>query len=98
MLYFPKDFGELNEGGLKDTGALSGAMIEMGLRKIRFLSPQSVIREGSPPNFQKMVANGQLKTPKSTLDLKFEVGYIEFHEIFIVVEALPGPIIVLFFL
>ena len=26
-----------------------------------------------------MVANGQLETPKSTVELKFEVGDIEFH-------------------
>ena len=29
-----------------------------------------------------MVANGDSETPKSTVDLKFEVGDIEFHEIF----------------
>ena len=45
-----------------------------------------------------MVANGQLKTPKSTIELKFEVGDIEFHENFIVMENLTGPIIGLMFL
>ena len=45
-----------------------------------------------------MVANGQLETPKSTVQLKFEVGDIEFHEIFIVMEKLTGPIIGLMFL
>ena len=40
-----------------------------------------------------MVANGQLETPKSTIELKFEVGDIEFLEIFIVMEHLTGPII-----
>ena len=45
-----------------------------------------------------MVANGQLETPKSTIELKFEVGDIEFHEIFIVMEHLTGPIIGLMFL
>ena len=98
MLYFPMDFGELTIDGLIDTGALSSAIPEMDLRKIRLLSPQSVIREGSPPNFQIMVANGQLETPKSTIELKFEVGDIEFHEIFIVMEHLTGPIIGLMFL
>ena len=67
MLYFPMDFGELTIDGLIDTGALSSAIPEMDLRKIRLLSPQSVIRERSPPNFQIMVANGQLETPKSTI-------------------------------
>ena len=98
MLYFPMVFGELTIDGLIDTGALSSAIPEMDLRKIRLLSPQSVIREGPPPNFQIMVANGQLETPKSTIELKFEVGYIEFHEIFIVMEHLTGPIIGLMFL
>ena len=78
---------------LIDTGALSSAIPEMDLRKTRLLLPQSVIREGPPPKFQIMVANGQLETPKSTIELKFEVGEIEFHEIFIVMENLTGPII-----
>ena len=58
MLYFPMDFGELTIDGLIDTGALSSAIPEMDRRKIRLLSPQSVIREGPPPNFQIIVANG----------------------------------------
>ena len=70
----------------------------MDLRKIRLLSPQSVIREGPPPNIQIMVANGQLETSKSTIELKFEVGDIEFHEIFMIMENLTGPIIGLMFL
>ena len=90
--------GELTIDGLIDTGALSSAIPEMDLRKIRLLSPQSVIREGPPLNFQILVANGQLETPKSTIELKFEVGDIEFHETFIVMEHLTGPIIGLMFL
>ena len=81
-----------------DTGTLSSAIPEMNLRKIRLLSPQSVIRDGPPPNIQIMVANGQLETPKSTIELKFEIGDIGFHEIFIVMEHLTGPIIGLMFL
>ena len=84
LLYFPLDSGELTIDGLIDTGALSSALPEMDLRKIRLLSPQSVIREGPPPNFQIMVANGQLETLKCIIELKFKVGVIEFHEIFIV--------------
>ena len=45
-----------------------------------------------------MVANGDLETPKSTVELKFEVGDIEFHETFIVMEKLSGPINGLMFL
>ena len=98
MLCFPMDFGELTINGLIDTGALSSAIPEMDLRKIRLPSPQSVIREGPHPNFYIMVANEQLETPKSTIELKFEIGDIEVHEIFIVMEHLTGPIIGLTFL
>ena len=79
-------FGELTLDGLVDTGALSSAMAEADLRKIQVLAPQSIVKEGPAPNFQLMVANGQLQTPKSTVELKFEVGNIEFHEILIVME------------
>ena len=98
MLCFPMDFGELTIDGLIDTGALSSAIPEMDLRIMRLLSPQSVIREGQPPNFQIMVANGQLDTPKSTIELKFEVDDIEFHEKSIVMEHLTVPSIGLMFL
>ena len=40
MLYFPMDFGELTLDGLVDTGALSSAIPEADLRKIRLLAPQ----------------------------------------------------------
>ena len=45
-----------------------------------------------------MVANDQLETPKSTIELKFDIGDIEFYELFIVMEILTGPIIGLLFL
>ena len=51
MMYFPIDFGELTIDGLIDTGALTSAIPEMDLQKIRLLSPQCVIREGPPPIF-----------------------------------------------
>ena len=98
MLYFPMDFGELTLDGFVDTGALSSAIPESDLRKIRLLAPQSIVKEGPAPNFQIMVANGQLETPKSTVELKFEVGDLEFHEIFIVMEKLTSPLIGLSFL
>ena len=98
MLYFPMDFGELTLDGLVDTGALSSAFPEADLRKIRLLAPQSIVEEGPAPNFQIMVANGQLETPKSTVELKFEIGDIDFHEIFIVMEKLTSPLIGLSFL
>ena len=98
MLYFPMDFGELTLNGLVDTGALSSAIPEADLRKIRLLAPQSIVKEGPAPNFQIMVVNGQLETPKSTVEPKFEVGDINFHEIFIVIEKLTSPLIGLSFL
>ena len=63
------DFGEFTIDGLIDTGALSKAIPEMDLQKIRLFSPQSFIREGPPPNFQIMVANEQFETPKSILEI-----------------------------
>ena len=98
MLYFPMGFGELTIDGLVDTGALTSAIPESDLRKIKLLTTQSIIKEGPPPGFQIMVANEQLEKPKATLELKFEVGDIEFHEIFIVRDNLTGPIIGLMFL
>ena len=98
MLYFPMDFGELTLDGLVDTGALSSAIPEADLRKIRIFFPQSIVKEGPALNFQIMVANGQLETPKNTVELKFEVGDIEFHGIFIVMEKLTSPLIGLSFL
>ena len=38
-----------------------------------------------------MVANGDLETPKSSVELKFEVGDIEFHENYIVYEEIVQP-------
>ena len=98
ILYFPMDFGELTLDGLVDTGALSSAIPEADLRKILLRAPQSIIKEGPAPNLQIMVANGQVETPKSTVELKFQVGHIDFYEIFIVMEKLTSPLIGLSFL
>ena len=67
MLCFPMDFGELTINGLIDTGALSSTNPEMDLRKVRLLSPQSVVRESPRPNGQTIVANGQSETVKVPL-------------------------------
>ena len=97
MLSSPKEFAELTIDGLVDTGALSSPIPQNDLRKIRLLAPQS-IKERPAPNFQILVANGQLENPKSTVELKFEVGIIEFYEIFIVMEKRTSPLIGLSFL
>ena len=98
MLYFPMDFGELILDGLVDTGALSSAIPEADIRKIRLLDSQSFIKEGPAPNFQIMVANGQLETPKSTVELRFEFGDVDSDEIIVVMEKLTSPLIGLSFL
>ena len=98
MLYFPMDFGELNIDGLIDTGALSGAIPEADLRKIRLLSPHTILNQGPPPEFQIKVANGQLEAPIATVELQFEVGDITFREKFIVMTDLTSPLIGLLFL
>ena len=98
MLYFPMDFGELNIDGLIDTGALSGAIPEANLRKIRLLAPLTILDEGPSPEFEIMVANGQLKAPIATVELQFEVGDITFKEKFIVMTNLTSPSIGLLFL
>ena len=98
MLYFPMDFGKLNIDGLIDTGALSSAIPEANLRKIRLLAPHTILNEGPPPEFQIMVANGQLEAPIATAELQFEVGDITFREKFIVMTNITSPLIGLLFL
>ena len=97
-LYFPMDFGELNINGLRDTGALSSVIPEADLRKVRLLDPHTILNEGPPPEFQIMVANGQLEAPIATVELQFEVGDTTFREKFIVLTNLTSPLIGLLFL
>ena len=97
MLYFPMDFGKLKIDGLIDTGALSSAIPEADLRKIRLLAPHTIINEGPSPEFQIMLANGQLEAPIATVELQFEIGDITFREKFIVVANLTSPLIGLLF-
>ena len=98
MLYFPMDFGEIKIDGLIDTGALSSAIPEADLRKIRLLAPHTILNEGPPPEFQIMNANGQLEAPIATVELQFEVGDITFTEKFIVMANLTSPLIGFLFL
>ena len=98
IFYFPIDFGELNIDGLIDTGALSSAIPEADLRKIRLLAPNTILNEGPPPEFQIMVANGQFEAPIATVEMQFELGDITFREKFIVMTNLTSPLIGLLFL
>ena len=92
------DFGELTIDSLIDTGVFSSAILEMDYKNLCLPSPQSVIRKSPPPNIQIMLSNVQLEPHKNTIELKFEVDDIEFHEIFIVMENRTGPIMGLLFL
>ena len=92
------DLGELTLNDLVNTGFLSSAIPDADLRKFRLLSPQSIIKVDPAPSFQKLVANGELENPKSDVELKIEVGDIEFHEIFKIRERLTNGLIGLSFL
>ena len=71
---------------------------EADLSKTRLLAPHIILNEGLPPEFQTMVANGQLEAPIATVELLFEVGDITFREKFIVMTNLTSPLIGLLFL
>ena len=87
------DFGQLNIDGLMDTSALSSAIPEADLRKFWLLAPYTILNGGTPPEFQIIVANGQLEAPIATVELQFEVGDITFREKFIVMTNLTSPLI-----
>ena len=92
------DFREFNFDGLIDTGALSSAIPEADLCKVRLLAPHKTLNEGPPPDFQIMVANGQLEAPIAIKGFQFEVGDITFREKFIVMTNLTSPLICFLFL
>ena len=98
MLYFPMDVRQLNIDGLINTVALSSAIPESVLRKIRLLAPDAILIEGPPPEFQIMVANGQLEAPIAAVEMQFKVGDITFREKCIVMTKLTSPLIGLRFL
>ena len=92
------DFRKLTLDGPIDTGALTSAISEQDLNKIKLLAPEAITDTGPAPNFQIMVANGQLETPIGTVCLTFEVADFMFKENFIVMKVLPNPLIGLCFL
>ena len=96
MYYFPKDFEKLTLDGLIDTSAVTSAISEAD--KIKLLSNEAIKDTGPAPNFQIMVANGQLERPIGTVLLEFEVADFQFQENFIVMNTLPNPLIGLCFL
>ena len=98
MLYFSMGFGKLNIDRLIDTGTLSGDIPKADLSKIRLLAPHTVSNEGFSPEFQILVANGQLEAPIATVELQLTVGDITFREKFIVMTSLTSRLIGLLFL
>ena len=93
MYYFPMDSEKLTIDGLIDTGALTSAISEQDLNKIKVFAPETVTDTSPAPNFQIMVANGQLETPIGTVCLTFEVADFMFKENFIVMKVLLNPLI-----
>ena len=92
------DFEKPALDGLIDTGALTSAISEQDLNKIKVLAPEAISDTSPASKFQKMVANGQLETPNGTACLTFEVADFMFKENFIVMKVLPNPLIGLCFL
>ena len=98
MYYIPMDFEKLTFDGLIDTGALTSAISEQDLNKIKLLANEAIKETGPLPNFQIMVANGQLEVPIGTVLLEFEVADFMLKENFIIMKNLPNPLIGLCFL
>ena len=98
MYYFPMDFEKLTLDDLIDAGALTSAKSEQDLNKIKLLAPEAKTDTGHAPNFQTLVANGQLETSIGTVCLTFEVADFMFKENFIVMKVLLNPLIGLCFL
>ena len=97
MLYLPTVFGDLLIDSIIATGALTGAISEADLRKIRLLNPQTILNQRPPPDFEILAANVHLELPSATIELQFEVGDILFKERSIVKTNLTSPIAGLLF-
>ena len=99
MLYVPLDFENNHTvDALVDSGAFVSAMAQDDLETIKQKTPNNLLKNDQPPNFQLQVANGQLEKPLSTATPKFEIGDNSFAEHFIVMRKLTGPIIGLHFM
>ena len=97
-LFFRKEFGELIIDGLIDMIALSGAILEAEIRKLRLLAAHTIINEDTPLEFEIMVANGWSESPITRQKLQFKVGDIRFRENFVVTTNFTSPLIALLFL
>ena len=91
------DFEKLTLDGLIDIGALTSAISEQDLNKIKLLANEAIKETGPPPKFQIMVANGQLEVTIGTVLLEFEVADFMLKENFFIMKNLPSPLIGLCF-
>ena len=66
--------------------------------KIKLLANEAIKETGPPPNFQIMVAHGQLEVPIATVLLEFEVADFMLKETFTIMKNLPNTLIGLCFL
>ena len=96
--YMPMDFEKLTLDGFIDTGALTSAISEQDFNKIKLLVNEAKKDTSPPPNFQTMVAKGQLEVPIGTVLLEFEVADFMLRENFIIMKNLPNPLIGLCFI
>ena len=72
-------------------------IVQNDLDRIGQYTPENILKNDDPPNFQTQVANGQLEKPLATITLKFEPGDNIFAEHFVVMKTLTGPIIAFHF-
>ena len=99
MLYVPLDFHNgLTVDALVDSGAYVSAIAQKEADRIKQQPPSNILKTDDPPNFQIQVANGQLEKPTATATLKFDIGDLNFAELFAVMKNLTGPIIGLHFM
>ena len=93
-------FGDLTIDGLIDTSALSNCIpiSKVDFKQIKKISLQQILKEGPPPDFQIMVAKGQLETPLAKTELQFEAGDTTFVVRFIVMSKLANHLFGLLFL
>ena len=92
------DFEKLTLYRLIDTGALTSAISEQHLNKIKLIANEAIKDTDPQPNFQIIVANGQFEVPMGTVLPEFEVADFMLRENFIIRKNLPNPLIGLCFL
>ena len=86
MYYMQMEFEKLTLDGLINTRALTSAFSEQDLNKIKLIANEKIKDTCPPPNFQAMVANGQLEVPIGTALFEFEVADFMLQENFIIMK------------